>query len=422
MDEILMYISIAIKVIILIILIAILFKITSVSSVKTIEKFGDNEDLLKLLDPRGDKTLTLKEANDIWNFRKIKLSTYDEKRIATIKSIKLDEITNLVKELKLIEDKMARGSISIFDADKDVIKQTYTITYPPRKKGGKSTSDTYTDVRVIDATKILENVEKIINGTKYINLDTYRIVPTDQIDQIDQTPGNIVKLDFNRIKEITDYIVYNANKARYYYYNYFLESSDYDININEIDNKILPIYQKLRSVLNAMTDTNRDIKGSVGSAIDSYLFAKAFIDMKKGTEIYEIYDHAFKKNNPTSSGYHPLPFYLNNIKFVIDSTLYYDTIITKQVIPSYVRRSEGYDVKSEIIVLDPINKYSDRYFYVWRLYDVANNNKLIATGPLPEIQIINKKKDNNGKITSKTVLDPTKNYLFIDDKDKYKYM
>jgi len=176
------------------------------------------------------------------------------------------------------------------------------------------------------------------------------------------------------IKKNMDDVINIANKARYVYYYYY---TDYWRYFNFSDNRIK---SQLHTPLNsALTSIIINIEPNI---IDYYLFAKAFIELKEGTNIYKIYTNALADKTLFYSFKNKL---INSGRYSIEiDKIFYNDI--KRRIWNAKRKKWEFvnDLKDKYDIKAPT--YYANYFYLWKIYD-STEKKYIAEGLKPEVKL-----------------------------------
>ena len=335
MKEILMYISIAIKVIILIILIAILFKITSVSSIKTIEKFQDYEPDLNraAINARMDKTLTQREYKFLNESNTAATNeAYLKSKDAKLSLITESEINDLITTFRADARRVTEDLKILSKLSKPFPEKT--ITFPNRPSVTR---------QIMDKSKILDYLQ-------------------------------IISDNFDTIKRLTDNIIEITNHVRYMYYYYYITywdeyftsapRSNYNVYAN--------LYSKLTTPLYAISNAET-------SAIDLYLHAKGFLNMKEGTQ--DVYRCYIENKDRIYNDFITGDTYTDKIMLSLSKTQINNCGI------SYTRNNGGFD---------PINSANFKlylgasFFYIWRVYDYKLK-KYIAEGEKPNNVILKDK-------------------------------
>jgi hypothetical protein len=338
MNDILMYISLGIKIVILIILIAILLKINLMSPVKKIEKFTTEGSTT----PANYCTSTIKDKSNptcsLTRSEKEKLDTggtllsrdtYESDKNAKLKSITYDEIV-------IIKDAFVKLAA---DANKLTIE-----TEQLAKPFDIVTTSAGVYEKVIDKSRIIEFV-KIIG---------------DKMD--------IIKKNMDDVINITD-------KVRYIYYYYYTSYWD---RFNFSDKRIFSeLYTPLNNALKSIRENEDLIK-------NYYLYAQGFIGFKEGTDIYNKYTEILKDNTVRND----LPSKKTGARrYSIDlKKITYDRVIAekKNDKTGKLEVDQSRSLKDKYDTEAPT--YYANYFYLWRIYDYTER-KYIAEGLKPEVKL-----------------------------------
>jgi hypothetical protein len=334
MNDILMYISLGIKIVILIILIAILLKINLMSPVKKIEKFTtkgsttppDTIYCTSTVKDKSNPTCSLTKSE-----RK-KLNNVSRDAFETNKNDKLKIIT--YDEIVIIKDDFEKLAARANNLTID----TEQLARPFEKVNSYS----YMNGKEIDNSRIIEFI-KIIG---------------DKMDIIKKNMDDVINI---------------ANKARYINYYYY---TDYWHSFNFSDNRIKSrLFTPLNSALKSIII---DIEPNI---IDYYLFAKAFIELKEGTNIYNIYTNAVAKKTL----FYRFKNKITQGRYQIDiHKIYYDDVKRRIWNKDKGRWQVVNDLKDKYDTGAPT--YYANYFYIWKLYD-STVRKYIAEGSKPEVKL-----------------------------------
>lgn len=328
-----MYISLGIKIVILIILIAILLKINLMSPVKKIEKFTTEGSTTPAT---IYCTSTIKDkSNPTCSLTKSQQKTLkNSKDFETNKNAKLKIIT--YDEIVIIKDDFEKLAAH---ANKLTI-ETEQLARPFEKVNSYS----YMNGKEIDNSRIIEFI-KIIG---------------DKMDIIKKNMDDVINI---------------ANKARYIYSYYY---TDYWHSFDFSDNRIKSqLHTPLNSALKSIIINNEP------NIIDYYLFAKAFIELKEGTNIYKIYTNAvagktlfYSFKNKITQGRYQIDMH----------KIYYDDIKRRIWNKERKRWQMVNDLKDKYDTKAPT--YYANYFYIWKLYDSDSTvRKYIAEGSKPEVKL-----------------------------------
>jgi hypothetical protein len=191
----------------------------------------------------------------------------------------------------------------------------------------------------------------------------------------------------DNIKKLLDDIVDKANGVRYIFYNYYLDSW----SSSSVNKEVLDLKNGLRTVLTAITD-----KETI--AIDHYLYAKGFINMTPGSQLYNAYTDALSKNKIYIDG----KDWVNKIKF--------------EIYKDYYERKCGFKGE-KYAVYDPYDatnfklNYGADFFYRWKPYDYGSR-KYIAESNRPQNVVL-----KDGSTCNYTIRDCTAPK--IDCRDNY---
>lgn len=332
MKGILMYISMVIKVMILIVLIIILTKINLLSSsVKTIENFDNYK--LPSSDPRGDKTLTIIEYNNLNNNNTYETNVQNEyNKNNKLQSITYSEIKNIIATFTDIAIETENDIKNLLVLAKPFPEKIYTFKRFPSQK-----------ILTMDKTKILDYV-KTIND----NLDTIKIK--------------------------TNNIVSRGNRVRYIFYNYYTSYwNSYFTSEKRENNEVYSLYNELNELLFKISSAEKN-------AIDLYLYAKGFITMKEGTDIYKYYKDALE-SKPTKiyNDFNTEEISKDKIGFLFVKKDYkYNCCNTtteknKEYNPNNLKNFES--------------NYGESYYYTWKVFDYKSG-KYVAEGERPKNVIL----------------------------------
>lgn len=336
-----------IKVMILIVLIIILTKINLLSSVKTIEKFDNYK--LPSSDPRDDKTLTIIEYNNLNNNNTYETNVQNEyNKNNKLKSITYSEIKNIIATFTDIATETENDINNLLVLAKPFPEKIYTFKKSPSQK-----------ILTMDKTKILDYL-KTIND------------------------------NFDTIKIKTDNIVSRGNSVRYIFYNYYTSYwNSYFTSVERDNNEVYSLYNKLMEVLLKISSAEK-------KAIDLYLYAKGFITMKEGTDIYKYYKDALE-SEPTKiyNDFNTGEKSKDKIAFLFYKIYYkYNCCITTN------EKKKEYDPNN----LKNFNSnYGESYYYTWKVFDYKSG-KYVAEGERPKNVILKdgtscnyESRDCNGK-------------------------
>jgi hypothetical protein len=335
MNDILMYISLGIKIVILIILIAILLKINLMSPVKKIEKFTTEGSTT----PTDYCTSTVKDKSNptcsLTRLEKEKLENnvsrddFETNKNAKLKSITYDEIV-IIKNAFV---KLAADANKLTIETEQLAKPFDIVT---------TSAGVYE--KVIDKSRIIEFV-KIIG---------------DKMD--------IIKKNMDDVINITD-------KVRYIYYYYYTSYWD---RFNFSDKRIFSeLYTPLNNALKSIIENEDLIK-------NYYLYAQGFIGFKEGTDIYNKYTEILKNNTVRNH----LPSKKTGARrYSIDlKKITYNRVIAekKNDKTGKLEVDQSRSLKDKYDTEAPT--YYANYFYLWRIYDYTER-KYIAEGLKPEVKL-----------------------------------
>lgn len=338
-----MYISLGIKIVILIILIAILLKINLMSPVKKIEKFT-TEDSTTLAKKYCTSTIKDK-SNPTCSLTRSEKQKLDKGGTSQNRALFELEKNNKLKSITYDEiDIIKNAFVALKDEANKLTIETEQLARPFEKVNSYS----YMGGKEIDKSRIIEFV-KIIG---------------DKMDIIKKNMDDVINI---------------ANKARYVYYYYY---TDYWHSFNFSDNRIKG--QLFTPLNNALKSIIINIEPNI---IEYYLFAKAFIELKEGTNIYKIYTNALEQKTLFYSFKNKI---INRGRYSIDiDRIYYDDV-NKKTWNNQKKRWEivkDAELKGKYDTEAPT--YYANYFYIWKIYD-STERKYIEYSLKPEVKLLPK--------------------------------